>query len=160
MPCWGDLDPTREAQAEVLAFLDQFLSDHAGISVHYIGYAHEPMLRILHRHLGIKFSVMDVPDRYSTGMSFFWEEEDGEFPGPARPEWLRGVPFYQEGAPEADLQIQDIRWRDSGQLAALVARHPTYFLLIDEARFGAHVPEYSWTYGLHYSFGTLQFPNA
>lgn len=93
MAFWDKFDPAREAHAEVLAFLDALLAEHPGISAHYTGYAHKPILRILHRHLGVKFSVMDCPDRYYTGVTFFWEEEDGEFPFPARPEWLRGVLF-------------------------------------------------------------------
>lgn len=155
MSIWNDFDSTREARPEVLAVLDELLTSHAVKSVHYVGYAHEPVLRLLHRHLSTSFSVMDMPDRYETGAAFFWEGDDS-YPGPARPDWLEGVSFYQEGIPNADLLIWDAPWSFSGQLSAITERHkPTHLLLVDEACSEASHPAYSWGIFPTYALGTL-----
>ena len=158
MSIWNELDPTREARPEVLAALDELLTSRAVASVHYAGYAHEPVLRLLHRHLGTAFSVMDMPDRYETGAAFFWED-DGECPGPDRPDWLEGVQFLQEGVPDADLLIWDAPWSYAEQLSAITERHqPKYLLLMDEACSAASLPAYSWTKFPNYTLGSLESP--
>ncbi len=160
MSIWDELDSTREARPEVLAALDELLTSRAVASVHYAGYAHEPVLRLLHRHFGNAFSVMDFPDRYGSGAAFFWEG-DGDYPGPDRPDWLEGVPFWQEGVPDADLLIWDMPWSHPGQLSAITERHqPTYLLLVDEACSAASHPAYSWSIFPTYALGTLKTHNA
>ena len=155
---WG-FDLTREARPEILAVIDDLLSSHAVSSVHYTGYAYEPILRLLHRHLGTSFSVMDMPDRYHTGAAFFWEGDE-DYPGPARPDWLEDVPFYQEGFPDSDLLIWDTPWSHAGQLAAIIERRrPTHLLLVDEACSATHTA-YSWALFPTYALGTLNIRNA
>lgn len=155
MSIWSRLDPTREVRPEVLAVVDQLLTAGAVASVHYAGYAHEAVFRLLHHHLGTVFSVMDFPDRYHTGAAFFWED-GGDYPGPRRPAWLEGVQFYQEGWPGADLLIWDAPFRP-GQLAAVISRRrPTHLLLVDEACSEASHPAYSWIVFPTYALGILE----
>jgi hypothetical protein len=137
-------DPEREAKAEFLALLEKLLGSGVVTSAHYVGYAHESILRLLQRHLGTGFSVMDMPDRFHTGAAFFWEED---YPYPhERPNWLEGVKFYQEGCPRADLFIRDVPWGSADPLSAIINLHPpTYVLLADEAIAAATHPAYTWT---------------
>ena len=103
---------------------------------------------------------MDMPDRYHTGAAFFPEGE-ADTPGPARPEWLAGVPFYEEGFPESDLLIWDTPWSHTEQLAAILKRHqPTHLLLVDEACSAATHPAYSWALFPTYALGTLKNRNV
>lgn len=153
---------TREARPQVLAAIDELLITGAVTSVHYAGYAHESVFRLLHRHLGTAFSVMDFADRYHTGVEFFWEEADGDYPYPHRPDWLEGVLFYQEGVPNADLLIWDMPCSHPGQLAAIIDRsiashhQPTHLFLVDEACSEASHPAYSWAMFPFYALGTLK----
>jgi hypothetical protein len=143
MSFWDELDSTREARPEVLTALDALFTSHTVTSAHYAGYAHEAVLRLLTRHLGTSFSVMDMPDRYGTGAAFFWEGDD-DCPAPARPDWLEEVLFYQEGVPDADLFIWDVPWSYPEQFSAIIERHqPTHLLLVDEACSAAPHPAYS-----------------
>jgi len=159
MSIWDELDSTRQARPEVLTVIDELLSARAVTSVHYAGYAHESVLRLLHRHLGTAFTVMDYPDRYSTGAEFFWEGEGG-YPGPGRPDWLEGVAFCQEGIPAADLLIFDVPWSAPDQLSAILERHrPQHLLLADEACSGASHPDYSWAVFPRHAHGTLNSDN-
>ena len=159
MPLWDERDAGRTAPTGVLAIIERLLSTGAVTSVHYFGYAHESVLRLLHRHLGTAFTVTDYPDRYSTGAEFFWEGE-GECPGPGRPDWLEGVAFYQEGIPDADLLIFDVPWSAPDQLSAILERHrPKHLLLADEACSGASHPDYSWAVFPRYAHGTLNSDN-
>lgn len=69
--------------------------------------------------------------------------------------------FSCEGIPRADLLIWDVRWQSPKELAEILARHPPEFLLlVDEARFIAPLPEYSWTFGDHYTLGALLRPRT
>jgi len=148
----------------VLTVLDELLTTRAVTSVHYVGYAHEPVLRLLHRHLGTAFSVLDYPDRYNTGAAFFWDgpDEDDPYPYPGRPDWLNGVLFFQEGGPKKmDLLIWDMPFSHPGQLAAITERHrPTHLLLVDEACSEASHPAYSWVIFPTYALGILKSRNA
>lgn len=160
MSIWDRLDPKREASPEVVAVLDGFLTAGTLTSVHYVGYAHEPILRVLHRHLGAAFSVTDIADRFGAGAQFFWEG-DGDYPGQARPDWLEGILFYQEGIPRTDLLIWDAPWRDPEQCSAIVeSRKPKHLLFADAACSVTPHPAYSWTFGPGYSLGTLTASRA
>lgn len=153
-------DSTRQAHPEFLAALDALLSTRAGILVHYVGYAHEPVLRLLLQHLGATFSVTDTYDRFRTGADFFWEDLEDR-PGPGRPEWLAGVKFYYEGIPRIDLLLWDTPWRDPEQLFNLLKRRqPQRLLLVDEACSAASHPAYSWTLFPTHALGTLTRQNT
>jgi hypothetical protein len=149
-------DPNRSARPEVLEGLRQVLLRPCVASVHYGGYAHEPILRLLKEHFGTDFSVFDYWDRWLAGAAFFRESEDG--PCPQRPEWLEGVPFYVEGFPRTDLLIWDFGWlwpeawdwlKRGGRLL------PFYVFLVDEAREAAAYPAYDWEHTEYYSLGVL-----
>ena len=190
MSIWNELDPEREAKPEFLAFLDGLLTfrpgtlrqvdpDQGTISlearvggrpktlVHYMGYAHEPVLRLLHRHLGTNFSVMDIYDRFGIEKAACWEEDyfvEGDskysrkYPGPDRPDWLVGVPFCFEGAPYAELLIVDWLWNYQDPLADLSSNipydQPAQILLADEACSAASHPDYTWFISQTYALGT------
>ena len=116
-------------------------------AVHYIGGADEGLLRSLLAYRGrLEVTVMDMPDRWGTGACFWWEEGSPE--PPSRPDWLEGIPFYQEGAADHDILLRDWAWDYEGQLAAMVAftgrRPPKLTLLFGQAELYAEHPEYAW----------------
>ena len=156
MPIWDKLDSTRTARPEVVAIIDELLKTHAIESVHYVGYAHEPILRLLHRYLGSAFTVMDFADRYHSGAAFLWEGP-GDYPGQIRPDWLEGVSFYEEGAPDSELLIWDMPWTHHGQLSDIIKRHaPNCLLLVDEACAEALHPAYTWEVFPFCALGTVR----
>lgn len=84
--------------------LDDLLASGAVPSAHYVGYAHEPILRVLCKHFGSNFSLMDYWSRYGTETEF--DDDTGERRHENEcPEWLAGVPFYYEGELAAELLI-------------------------------------------------------
>jgi hypothetical protein len=105
-------------------------------TVHYTGWADEGLLRALLAYRErLEVTVMDMPDRWSLGRSFFWEEGMGE--PPDRPEWLEGVPFYQEGASDHEIALRDCPWDSLDQFDRIVAftgcRPPKLVLLFGRA---------------------------
>jgi hypothetical protein len=105
-------------------------------TLHYTGGADEGMLRaLLADRERLEVTVMDLPDRWGSGWSFFWEEGKGELP--ARPEWLEGVPFYQEGASDHEIALRDCPWDSLDQFDLIVAftgcRPPKLVLLFGRA---------------------------
>jgi hypothetical protein len=141
-------DKNRTERPEVLALVEQLLTSGDVRSAHYCGYAHEPLLRLLHRHLGTGFTVMDLWDRYGIEACWWWDEEDYGMPCPGdrRPDWLEGVSFYFEGCPGGDLHIYDGPWY-AEYLASLVERRspqPIYVVLAEEAVTCAGHADYIW----------------
>ena len=69
-------------------------------TVHYPGGADEGLLRAIIGHRPpLEVSVMDMPDRWGTGYAFFYEEREvGNCLPRELPDWLEGIPFYQEVA--------------------------------------------------------------
>ena len=91
-------------------------------TVHYTGAADEALLRaLLTDPSELEISVMDMPDRWGTGFAFFYDER--EFPDNPpcdRPDWLDGIPFYQEGAPDHEIVIYDWPWTASDRIDRMV----------------------------------------
>jgi len=91
--------------------------------VHYTGSAEVGLLRaLLAVDPPLEVSVMDMDDRWERGFAYFWEED--EFPGipcPEKPEWLGGVSFYQEGAPDHEIGLRYWPWDSCDQLERIVA---------------------------------------
>ncbi len=148
-------DKNRIAKPETLAVLQQLLATGDIKSAHYIGYAHEPILRLLIEHLGSSCSVGDYWDRYHCGAAFF-ADEDVVHLIPERPKWLEGIPFFFEGLPQADLYVQDVPLDGDSCLTLLRRRGrlpPDYILLADEAKVCAGDPDYDWTITPDYALG-------
>jgi len=104
-------------------------------TVHYVGQADEGLLRaLLADRERLKVTVMDMPDRWKTGYAFCYDEDEfGKHLPRERPDWLEGVPFHQEGAPDHDILIQDWPWDSYDQLENTVAfegRRPPKWLLL------------------------------
>lgn len=116
-------------------------------SVHYVGGADEGLLRCLLANPGrLEISVMDMPDRWGTGACFWWEEG---CPDPlSRPEWLLGVPFYQEGTSTHDILLRDWPWDYDGQSNPIIEfagrKPPKLILLFGKAELDAQHPEHDW----------------
>jgi hypothetical protein len=141
-------DPTRTAKPEVVAALDALLASGGIRSAHYVGYAHEPILRVLHKHFGTQFSVMDYWNRFGIETEFDYDSGERIHEN-RRPDWLDGVSFYSEGGPAAELMIWDMPWHYPDQLSAIVAfkfkRPPTHLFLVDEACSEPLHPGYVWS---------------
>lgn len=103
--------PTALHPPDRLAAVQRFLADHQIRSAHYYGEADPALLYLLAHIEGLTLSVMDLPDRFGSGVRFFADEFDPvPFDRlPARPKWLEGVPFYHEGFPfDIECWIQDV----------------------------------------------------
>jgi len=157
MPNRESPDPSKsEVAPEVVLFLEQLLATGAVGSAHYAGYAHEAVLRVLHRKFGTKFSVMDWCDRYGIGAAFFADSPD-EVPASRRPEWLHGVAFSQEGRPRTDLLIWEGPWGEpSHSWEKLQWHRPKHLLLVGEAVAAAEHPDYQWTHFPGFAHGILE----
>lgn len=89
-------------------------------TVHYSGGADEGLLRVLlEHHARLEVSVMDIPDRWGGGRNYFWEKGMPE--PPDKPDWLKAVPMYQEGAPYHDILLQDWAWSSTDEFQRIVA---------------------------------------
>jgi hypothetical protein len=159
-------DKKRVARPKVLAVIEKLVTTSRAKKVHYLGYAHEPVLRLLLKHVAKdRLVVTDRWDRYHTGAAFFWEgEEFGGLPCPGRPEWLEGVPFCQDGIPRADLLIWDVPVElpeaVNDYLHGQSSRQPPEFvLLVDEGCAIAGHPDYAWTIKDGYALGVRQVAN-
>lgn len=125
--------------AEVVELIICVIRSSGLHSVHYTGAADEGLLRALLAHEPkLELSVMDMPDRWETGFAFFWDERDfGNNLATDRPEWLEGIPFYQEGAPDHEIAIRDWPWDSSDQLRKIVRftgrKPPALLILIGDA---------------------------
>ena len=104
-------------------------------TVHYTGTANERLLRTLVAHEPkLELSVTDIKDRWGTGYAFGHDEREyGNCRPRDRPEWLKGIPFYQESLPNHEIAIQDWPWHSSDQLERIIAftgRKPPQFLIL------------------------------
>ena len=92
-------------------------------TVHYTGAADEGLLRALVAHEPtLELSVMDILDRWGTGYAFWYDEREFRNCLPRdRPDWLEGISFYQEGAPDHEIAIRDWPWDSSDQLEKIIA---------------------------------------
>lgn len=91
--------------------VERFLAQHQIRSAHYYGDADPALLYLLTHVEGLALSVMDLADRFGSGVRFFADEfEPVPFDRlPKVPEWLENVPFYQEGFPfDIECWIQDV----------------------------------------------------
>ena len=112
-----------EHPPELVARIMEIILSSGLRSVHYTGSADEGLLRamIAHKPL-LKVSVMDMPDRWGTGYAFWYDEREfGNCLPRERPDWLDGVPFYQEGAPDHEVGIRDCPWDSARQFWKIVA---------------------------------------
>lgn len=132
-----ELPPAHSAEA-----VEQIISviRSSGLrSVHYIGGADENLLRgLIDIQPPLEVSAMDMPDRWRTGFAFFWDEVDfPKTPCPEQPEWLSGILFYQEGAPDHEIGIFDWPWHSRDQLREIVRftgrKPPALLILIGDA---------------------------
>lgn len=104
-------------------------------TVHYAGGADEGLLRaLLADRERLEVTVMDMPDRWETGYAFWYDEREfgGRLPR-ERPEWLEGVPFYQEGAEDHEIALRDCPWSWQTQFDDIVAfdgRRPPGLVLL------------------------------
>jgi hypothetical protein len=114
----SDLPP--DHQPALIAQIMEIILASPFRTVHYTGGADEGLLRaLLADRKRLEVTVMDMLDRWSSGWSFFWEEGMGE--PPDRPEWLEGVPFYQEGASDHEIALRDWPWESLDQFDRIVA---------------------------------------
>jgi hypothetical protein len=130
----SDLPP--DHQPALIAQIMEIILASPFRTVHYTGGADEGLLRaLLADRKRLEVTVMDMLDRWSSGWSFFWEEGMGE--PPDRPEWLEGVPFYQEGASDHEIALRDWPWESLDQFDRIVAftgcRPPKLVLLFGRA---------------------------
>lgn len=109
-------------------------------TVHYTGRADENLLRgLLGMQPALEVSVMDMPDRWGTGYAFHYDEREfGKNLPRERPDWLEGIPFYQEGAPAHEIGIYDWPWYSSHQFQGMTAftgrQPPRMVILFGNAR--------------------------
>jgi len=114
----SDLPP--DHQPALIAQIMEIILASPFRTVHYTGGADEGLLRaLLADRKRLEVTVMDMLDRWSSGWSFFWEEGMGE--PPDRPEWLEGVPFYQEGSSDHEIALRDWPWESLDQFDRIVA---------------------------------------
>lgn len=104
-------------------------------TVHYTGAADEGLLRALLAHQPkLELSAMDMLNRWSSATRFFWDEyESLGMEYPECPDWLEGIPFYQEGTPDHEIGIRDWPWDSSDQLKKMIAftgRRPPKLLIL------------------------------
>jgi hypothetical protein len=141
-------DENRCADPEVVAALDALLASGSVKLAHYVGYAHEAILRVLHEHLGNAFSLMDYWNRYGVETELDWETGERVHES-RRPDWLRDTRFFTEGGPTCpDLLIWDMPLSPERLLQVIDRpdmRRPVYLLLAHEARTAAGHPDYTWT---------------
>ncbi len=92
--------------------------------VYYTGRADEGLLRALIAHrASLAVSVMDMPDQWGVGyVSWYDEEEFGENLPRERPDWLQGIPFYQEGAPSHEIALRDCKRHTQRALMGMVSQ--------------------------------------
>jgi hypothetical protein len=154
MPYWDQYDEKRQAKPEVVAAIDNLLSSGSVKTVRYAGYAHEPILETLFRHLGKTFTVMDMPDRYRMEAAFHWEEEDRPFPGPPLPKFLLGVHFHFDGWPRSQLDLVIYDAAPGFRLDRIFEHtRPILLLLADEGLAAASHPDYEWSRFPTYALG-------
>ena len=146
-------DPTQQdLPPEDVAALLQVVRESGFQSVHYTGRADEGLLRgLLGMRPALKVTVMDIPDRWKTGSAFWDDDEELEdIPCRRRPDWLEGVPFYQEGAPAHDVSVRDWPWDSNDQLKRIVEfsarRRPRLIILFGDAEFHQN-PREALAYG-------------
>lgn len=108
--------------AELVREIVEIIRSSGLRTVHYTGGADEGLLRALIGHRPpLEVSVMDMPDRWGTGYAFFYEEREfGNCLPRERPDWLDGIPFYQEGAPDHDIGLRDWPWDSCDHLERIV----------------------------------------
>jgi hypothetical protein len=104
-------------------------------TVHYTGAADEGFLRALVAHQPkLEVSVMDMTNRWGSSTRFFWDEyESSGIEYPECPDWLEDICFYQEGAPDHEIDIRDWPWDSSDQLERIITftgRKPPKMLVL------------------------------
>ncbi len=115
--------PIIPATADLVARIMDVIRASGLLSVHYTGSADEGLLRALLSHQPkLEVSVIDMPDRWGTGYAFHYDEREfGNNLPRERPDWLKGVPFYQEGSPEHEVGMYDWPWSSRRQFFKIVA---------------------------------------
>lgn len=105
-------------------------------SVHYVGYAHEEILRLLISVIKIDYvSIMDYWNRYGIETEFDYDTGERVHES-LLPKEFEKVNFYIEGGAESELLIWDMPWHYKSQLEKILKfRHPVpnYILLANEA---------------------------
>jgi hypothetical protein len=96
---------------QTLAIIRSELKRHAIQTLHYVGMADEGLICALKAELGPGITIMDYFDRWGGSARFFGDSEGLALP--PRPDWLEGVTCYQEGYPEADMLVFDLKGRDA-----------------------------------------------
>ena len=117
-----NLPAQEDLSAENVALILDIIRDSEYRTVHYTGRADESLLRALLSHQPkLEVSVMDMPDRWGTGYAFHYDEREfGNNLPRERPDWLEGILFYQEGAPDHEIGIRDWPWSSSNQIDRIV----------------------------------------
>jgi hypothetical protein len=130
-------DLSSESIAHILAVISA-----SGLrTVHYTGAADEGLLRALLAHEPkLEISAMDMANRWGGGTRFFWDEfADLGMEYPECPDWQKDVVFYQEGAPDHEIAIQDWPWYADYVMKKFISsshrKPPTVFLLTGYALF-------------------------
>jgi len=115
-----------DLSAETISQILAAITSSGRSTVHYTGAADEGLLRALVAHEPkLEVSVMDMPDRWGTGYAFHYDEREfGQNLPRERPEWLEGIPFYQEGASDHEIAIRDWPWGSSDQMDRIIRFSP------------------------------------
>lgn len=134
---------------ELIMGIMEILNPSPYRTVHYTGAADEGLLQALLAETGrFGVRVMDMPDRWGSGLRFFWEEfESSGSECPEKPGWLNDVPFYQEGAPDHDICLYDwdLESRTFGQFVSFTGRRPPRIaILFGRADMQIRHRSYSW----------------
>jgi len=124
-----------DLSAENVALILDIIRASGFRTVHYTGRADESLLRgLLGVQPSLEVSVMDMPDRWGTGYAFHYDESDfGNNLPRDRPDWLEGIPFYQEGSSEHEIAIYDWPWNSFDQLDQIVkftGRQPAKLIIL------------------------------
>lgn len=136
-------DLSSESIAHILAVISA-----SGLrTVHYTGAADEGLLRALLAHEPkLEISAMDMANRWGGGTRFFWDEfADLGMEYPECPDWQKDVVFYQEGASDHEIAINDWPWYSPRQLSEIIAftgrKPPQIFFLTGFALFAETTSE-------------------
>ena len=129
------LPSQEDLPAESVALILDIIRGSGFRAVHYTGRADENLLRgLLGAQPSLEVSVMDMPDRWGTGYAFHYDESEfGNNLPRDRPDWLEGIPFYQEGASEHEIGIYDWPWCSSHQfqrMTAFTGRQPPRMVIL------------------------------
>jgi hypothetical protein len=129
----SDLPP--DHAPALVAQIMEIVLDSPFRTVHYTGGADESLLRaLLADRERQEVTVMDVMNRWGSATRFFGDEfERSGMEFLEVPDWLEGVSFYQEGAPDHEIGLRDWPWDSHDQLSEIVGfagRSPPKLLLL------------------------------